>query len=101
MKVTVWNEYRHEQQHEEVRKIYPDGIHQVLASALGEQGFDVKTATLDEPQHGLTDEVLNNTDVLLWWGHLAHDEVNDEIVEKVQKRVWEGMGLIVLHSAHF
>lgn len=101
MKVTVWNEYRHEQQHEEVRKIYPEGIHQVLASALGEQGFDVKTATLDEPLHGLTDEVLNNTDVLLWWGHLAHDEVSDEIVEKVQKRVWEGMGLIVLHSAHF
>ncbi|WP_170008564.1 ThuA domain-containing protein [Bacillus fonticola] len=101
MNVTVWNEYRHEQKHEEVRKIYPNGIHQVLASALGEQGFDVKTATLDEPEHGLTDNVLNNTDVLVWWGHLAHDEVSDDIVEKVQKRVWEGMGLIVLHSAHF
>lgn len=101
IRVTVWNENRHEQKNEQVRAIYPDGIHGAIAQALGQNGIDARTATLDEPEHGLTDEVLSRTDVLIWWGHLAHEEVNDEIVAKVQKRVWEGMGLIVLHSGHF
>lgn len=101
MKITVWNEFRHEKQNEKVQAIYPDGMHAVIAEFLSQAGFDVSTATLDEPEHGLTDEVLDATDVLLWWGHLAHDEVDDAIVRKVQERVWRGMGLIVLHSGHF
>ena len=64
-------------------------------------GYETYTATLDEPEHGLTEEVLNNTEVLVWWGHLAHHEVQDEIVQKVKQRVLDGMGLIVLHSGHF
>jgi len=101
-RVTVWNEGRHEKSHESVRKVYPDGIHNVIAAGLREKGLtDVRTATLDEPEHGLTDEVLDNTDVMLWWGHMAHGDVRDEIVEKVYKRVLAGMGLIVLHSGHF
>ncbi|HHE71423.1 MAG TPA: trehalose utilization protein ThuA [Chloroflexi bacterium] len=101
VRVTVWNEYRHEKTHEAVRKVYPDGMHQVIAGFLREAGFEVRTATLDEPEHGLTEEVLANTDVLTWWGHMAHAEVKDEIVDRVQQRVLEGMGLIVMHSAHF
>ncbi len=102
IKVTVWNEGRHEKEHEEVAKVYPDGIHTVIADGLKAHGFtNVRTATLDEPEHGLTDEVLANTDVLLWWGHMAHGDVRDEIVDKVHARVLEGMGLIVLHSGHF
>ncbi|MBM7702209.1 ThuA domain-containing protein [Metabacillus iocasae] len=101
VKVTVWNENRHEQKNPVVREIYPEGIHGAIAQFLTEAGLDAKTATLDEPQHGLTDEVLADTDVLVWWGHLAHDEVADEIVKKVQQRVLDGMGLIVLHSGHF
>jgi len=102
MRITVWNEFRHEKHNERVMKIYPNGIHTVIAEGLREHGFtDVRTATLDEPEHGLTDEVLANTDVLTWWGHMAHHEVRDEIVDKVQQRVLEGMGLIVLHSGHF
>lgn len=100
--VTVWNEFRHEREHEAVKKLYPDGIHTVIANALTAAGdMDVRTATLDTPEHGLTEEVVNNTDVMLWWGHVAHAEVSDEIVKRVQKRVLEGMGLIVLHSGHF
>ncbi len=101
LNVTVWNENLHEQKNPVVRDIYPEGIHGAIASFLQEAKLDVKTATLDEPEHGLTEEVLNNTDVLIWWGHLAHDEVEDVIVEKVKKRVLEGMGLVVLHSGHF
>ena len=102
IRVTVWGEYRHEKRNPTVAAIYPDGMHNTIAAALRKQpGFTVGTATLDEPEHGLTDEVLNNTDVLTWWGHLAHGEVSDEVVAKVQKRVWNGMGLIVLHSGHF
>lgn len=101
IKVTVWNEYRHERHNDEVKAIYPEGIHMAIANYLNTQeGMEAKTAVLDEPEHGLTEEVLNQTDVLLWWGHLAHDDVNDEIVERVRQRVLNGMGLIVLHSGH-
>ncbi|MCU1410776.1 MAG: trehalose utilization protein ThuA [Rhodoglobus sp.] len=99
-RVTVWNEFRHEKSDPEVAAIYPDGIHATIARALGEHGIEARTATLDEPEHGLTDEVLDATDVLVWWGHLAHEEVSDEIVDRVQNRVLNGMGLIVLHSGH-
>ncbi|RFU71221.1 trehalose utilization protein ThuA [Peribacillus saganii] len=101
LKVTVWNENRHEQKNPAVRDIYPDGIHGTIAEFLKAEGFDAGTATLDQPENGLTDEILANTDVLIWWGHLAHDEVRDEIVKKVQQCILDGMGLIVLHSGHF
>ncbi len=100
-RVTVWNEFRHEKSHKEVQELYPDGIHMVIARFLGAQGFDVRTATLDEPEHGLTEAVLAATDVLIWWGHMAHDEVSDGVVDRIQARVLAGMGLIVLHSGHF
>ena len=101
VKVTVWNENRHEQKNPVVSEIYPKGIHGAVADFLKEAGFETGTATLDEAEHGLTDDVLSETDVLIWWGHLAHNEVKDEIVQKVQQRVLDGMGLIVLHSGHF
>ncbi|MBM7605067.1 trehalose utilization protein [Metabacillus crassostreae] len=101
IKVTVWNENRHEKKNPVVSEIYPKGIHGAIAEFLQKEDHEVRTATLDEQEHGLTNEVLENTDVLVWWGHLAHDEVQDEIVEKVQQRVLDGMGLIVLHSGHF
>src|SRR5215468_6326036 len=100
IRVTVWGEFRHEKKNPVVAKIYPDGMHGTIAAAL-KQHYTVRTATLDEPDHGLTDEVLANTDVLTWWGHTAHSEVRDDIVERVQQRVLDGMGLIVLHSGHF
>jgi trehalose utilization protein len=102
LRITVWNEYRHERKAEHpAGRIYPEGIHGAIAAGLREDGFEVRTATLDEPEHGLTDEVLANTDVLTWWGHMAHGEVSDAIVDKVQARVLDGMGLLVLHSGHF
>lgn len=101
MRVTVWNEFRHEKTNDKVREIYPDGIHEAIAAPLRETGFEVRTATLDDPAHGLSSAVLDQTDVLIWWGHAAHDEVSDDVVRAVVKRVWNGMGLIVLHSAHF
>lgn len=101
MNVTVWNEYRHEKENKVVSDIYPKGIHRAIADFLEEAGFDTKTATLDEAEHGLTKEVLDNTDVLVWWGHKAHEEVTEEVAERVKQRVLAGMGLVVLHSAHF
>jgi trehalose utilization protein len=100
-RVTVWNEFRQERSDPPVRAIYPDGIHATVADGLREHGFEVRTATLDEPEQGLSDAVLATTDILTWWGHVAHDEVEDAIVDRVQRRVLEGMGLIVLHSGHF
>ena len=99
--VTVWNEYVHEHEDDDVAEIYPDGIHRAIADALEDHGHETRTATLDEPEHGLTREVLDQTDVLVWWAHAAHDEVDDEIVDRVCDRVHEGMGFVPLHSAHF
>lgn len=100
IKVTIWNEYLHEIQFKEIAAIYPKGIHGCIAEFLEKAGMEVQTATLEQPEHGLTEEVLKNTDVLIWWGHMAHDRVKDEIVERVYRRVLSGMGLIVLHSGH-
>ena len=102
IRVTVWGENVHEQKSEVVRKVYPEGMHECIAAGLREDaGLAVRTATLQQPDHGLTPEVLAETDVLTWWGHCAHKQVDDAIVERVQERVLGGMGLIVLHSGHF
>jgi trehalose utilization protein len=102
VRVTVWNEYRHERNGEEVARVHPDGIHATLAAALrGNGGLEVRTATLGEPELGLDEGVLDATDVLLWWGHVAHEEVADGVVERAHQRVLGGMGLMVLHSGHF
>ncbi|MEM6822314.1 MAG: ThuA domain-containing protein [Verrucomicrobiota bacterium] len=102
LRITVWGENVHEHKNETVKSIYPDGMHTCIANGLKEDSaFEVRTATLQEPEHGLTEDVLEKTDVLTWWGHCAHGKVEDEIVDRVQKRVLEGMGLIVLHSGHY
>jgi trehalose utilization protein len=102
IRTLIWNENEHEKTNALVQRLYPNGIHGAIKTAFtGDNGFSVETATLDEPEHGLPVTRLNVTDVLLWWGHKSHGDVNDEIVERVQRRVWEGMGLIVLHSGHF
>jgi len=102
IRVTVWNEFRHEKKKAEVAALYPDGIHAKISEFLGEcDDIETTLAALDDPCQGLPDEVLDNTDVLIWWGHVAHKEVNDELVEKIRNRVYIGkMGFIALHSGH-
>lgn len=104
MNLTIWNEFRHERQNEQVRAIYPEGMHVTIGRGVSDLIGDavaIRYATLDEPEHGLGGEVLDQTDVLVWWGHAAHGEVSDHVVERVVQRVWAGMGLIVLHSGHY
>ncbi len=101
MRITVWGENVHERTEEHVRALYPDGMHETIAAALAADGVQTRTATLDAPEHGLTQEVLDATDVLTWWGHIAHDQVDDAIVDRVHAAVLGGMGLLVLHSAHY
>lgn len=102
IRTIVWGENVHEQKDKIVQSIYPDGMHAAIAAALNEaEAISATTATLQEAEHGLTEKRLAETDVLVWWGHAAHGQVEDKIVERVQRRVWEGMGLIVLHSGHF
>jgi len=101
IRVTIWNEFRHEREMPAVGVIYPEGIHGAIAAFVaGQADMTAGTAVLDDPEHGLTDEVLAATDVLVWWGHAHHGLVRDEIVNKVYDRVHQGMGLIVLHSGH-
>ncbi len=99
--VTIWNEFRHEKTEESVKALYPNGLHAYIKSFLdGEPDFNVTLCSLSEPGQELTDEILNNTDVLLWWGHVCHGDVPDELVSKIRARVLSGMGFMPLHSAH-
>jgi trehalose utilization protein len=102
LRVVVWGENRHERADARVAELYPDGMHAAIASGIREHlDADVGIALLDEPEHGLPDERLADADVLTWWGHAAHDEVDDAVVDRVHRNVLEGMGLVVLHSGHF
>jgi len=102
LRVVVWNEGRHEKSDALVRDIYPNGIHGTLVEALNRcADIHASSATLDESEHGLPPQRIAETDVLIWWGHQAHDAVSNEVVDRVYQRVLAGMGLIVLHSAHF
>jgi trehalose utilization protein len=104
LRVTVWGENRHEQHQPHVAEIYPDGMHTTIREGIEENlgpRAEVATVTLDDPEHGLTEERLRTTDVLVWWGHAAHGEVADEVVERVHRHVLAGMGLVVLHSGHW
>jgi trehalose utilization protein len=101
-RVTLWNEFLHERENDVVRELYPEGLHEAIAAGISELGsFQCRTATLDQPDHGLSQEVLDDTDTLVWWGHKAHDRVSNEVVERVHHEVLRGMGLVVLHSGHF
>ena len=102
IRAVVWGENVHDRENAVVKSIYPKGMHGAIADALSaDPGISASTATLDQPEHGLTAARLKDTDVLTWWGHRAHGDVSDAVVERVAERVWEGMGLIVLHSGHF
>ena len=102
IRTVVWNEFRHEKKNAKIAEIYPKGMHAVIADALNAAGgIEATLASLDEPEHGLSEERLAGTDVLLWWGHMAHKDVQDAVVERVQNHVLAGMGIICLHSAHF
>lgn len=102
IRTIVWNEFLHERENAAVRELYPEGIHRTIAAGLAtDPEIEVSTATLAEEEHGLPAARLAETDVLLWWGHKAHSAVADEVVERVADRVFQGMGLIVLHSGHF
>ncbi len=102
IRVTIWNEFRHEKTKEKVRALYPNGIHATIGEFLAENGdMEIRLAALDDECQGLPDSLLENTDVLIWWGHMAHKEVDDKLVERIRDRVYLGkMGFIALHSAH-
>ena len=100
MKVTVWNEFYHEKKKPQILEMYPGGLHEYIASFLRDDDIEVRAVTLDDECQGLPDEVLDDTDVLIWWGHVKHGDVDDALVERIQNRILGGMGFIALHSAH-
>jgi trehalose utilization protein len=106
-RVTVWGENYHEHAERDraaMAERYPDGMHGAIAAGLREvlgDAVEVRTATRDQPEHGLTADILDSTDVLTWWGHARHGEIADAVVDRVYRRVLGGMGLLVLHSGHF
>ena len=98
IKVAVYNEYIHEKTEKWVADVYPEGIHGQLKKVLSDE-FEVTTYTLDNIDE-LTEEALQNIDVLLWWGHMGHHLVPDEVAAHVRDAVHGGMGMVFLHSGH-
>jgi trehalose utilization protein len=97
-RVTVWTE---NPASDAVARAYPDGLGATIAAGLGEAGdLQVRAVSIDDAGHGLGGGVLDETDVLAWWGHRRHDDVPDVLAAAVQRRVLQGMGLLVLHSGH-
>lgn len=102
IKVTIYNEFIHEQIYEGIRQVYPEGIHGCIKSFLEtDENLSIKIATFEMPEHGLSEEVLNDTDVLIYWSHCRQDEFSDEVANNIRKHVLMGMGFVGLHSAHF
>lgn len=101
VRVLVWDE----NPSHAPKEVYPNNIRGAVAQGLIELGKGEIEATpihLDEPNQGVTPERLKNADVLIWWGHARHGEVNDEVAQMVKKAVHEdGLGFIPLHSAHY
>ncbi len=84
IRTVVWGENVHDRVNSTVKAIYPKGMHGAIADALSaDADISVSIATLDQPEHGLSVERLRETDVLTWWGHQAHDQVDDAIVNRV------------------
>ena len=100
IKVTIWNEFRHEKNDPAVRTLYPRGMHRAIADGIAAEDLEIRLTDLDSPEQGLPDDLLNDTDVLFWWGHRFHGEVSDALAARVQTRVLGGMGLVALHSSH-
>ncbi|MDR2096778.1 MAG: ThuA domain-containing protein [Treponema sp.] len=101
IRVTVWNEYMDEQKQEKVTCHYPQGLHTAIADFLnGEGDISAKTSLIGDPEQGLAESTLQNTDVLIWWGHVHHGDVEDSLARRVMEHVQGGMGIIFLHSAH-
>lgn len=99
--VTVWNECRRQLDNPAVTGFYPQGIHQAVIDGIAAADLHLTAALLDDAECGLPQDLLNQTDVLVWWGHIAHHEVPDELAYRIRDRVWNGMGLVVLHSGHY
>jgi trehalose utilization protein len=97
VRVLLWSEQT------EPRDVYPTGISGALADHLNQhKEFEAKTAKLDDPDAGVGEAALAETDVLVWFGHKKHGAVPDDAVERVVKHIRErGMGFVGLHSTHF
>jgi trehalose utilization protein len=100
MNVLVWNEYSDEQKKGKIKEVYPEGLHTEIVNFLKKAGYNADYSIIEMPENGLSQEALDNTDVLIWWGHCMHDKVSDETVLRVINRVYAGMGIIFLHSSH-
>ncbi|MDR1635792.1 MAG: ThuA domain-containing protein [Treponema sp.] len=101
IRVTVWNEYLDEQKRKDITDVYPEGLHKTIADFLNRAGgIEAKTSLIGDPEQGLSGEILDATDVLIWWGHVHHGKVTDQAAARVADQVRRGMGIIFLHSAH-
>ena len=100
IRVTVWHEYLPHEETSDVLAAYPEGLGTALADIYRGEEFSVHNAYFSESEQGLPERLLDQTDVLLWWGHGRHHLVEEITVDRVADRVRQGMGAIFLHSAH-
>ena len=84
-----------------IHSVYPEGLMAPVIHALQQDpAIEVTYTTLYDPDYGLPEELLERTDVLIWWAHISHQAIPDWLSQKIVERIWKGMGFIALHSAH-
>jgi trehalose utilization protein len=95
-RVLVWDERQPRQ-----KEAYPNWLGNQIADQLKQRpGLAVRSAALDDPGHGLS--TLDETDVLIWWGHVRQLEIELPVAKEIVQRIQEGrLQLIALHSAHW
>lgn len=98
IRVLVWDETGDAQ-----KEAYENYLGKCIADQLSKNAaFSVSSATLNDKQQGIGTEVLNNTDVLIWWGHIRHGEISTAKGQEIVQRIATGnLSFIGLHSAHW
>lgn len=98
VRVVVWDERQPSQ-----KEAYENFLGNAIADFLrGEDGLAVQSVTIDDPEQGISQAVLDNCDVLIWWGHKRQSEILPEAGKRIVERISSGkLHLIALHSAHW
>jgi len=98
VKVVVWDEQQPAQ-----KQAYSSFLGNSVAEHLGAQpGISVRSVNINDPGQGLAGGVLDDCQVLIWWGHVRHAEISAETGRSIVERIKDGkLSLVALHSAHW
>ena len=96
VRVVVWDEQQPAQ-----KEVYTNFLGNQIASYLRTlPDLSVTSVNLNDPDQGLSDAIITNCDVLVWWSHVKNKQVSTNKAAEIVGRIQQGkLSLITLHSA--